>query len=540
MSTTQQPDTAPLAHKELDIPGRTGPVTDGPPQVWGINRGAALDNFPLHGLLCRAGPWGQMSTGDQVNIYWGTGQLVLPKTVQPHEVNTVLQMFIAPKHLIEGTFAVSYTITRLNQTPEPSEVMHVEVKLTRPGGDDDTEEPGHPHLFMSIPKEILEHGVDSTNIAAGVDIGIGKADGTAPYPFAAAGDWIQVSWGGVFVASEPLSQEQAEGKLPIVVHVEEGTITEAGDSDAGGLSVSYEVYDRVYNRSEDWSVAQRVVVAADATLLGAPVLKEAVNNVLDVDQLGNADGTAQVVAMNLSGKNDFEVGDTVFVRIKGTPKEGAPINLELPGFELISVPSIPEFKVPNTVLRQLAKTQIALSYRLKKVDTTEPRSKTQFIDAIGEIQRLAAPVAVEAQQGALDPTLAQVRIDIPFDESFAPGQSIKLYWHGTTPELKPYLPTLDLRSITEKDIEAKLPLRINVPGPIHLTPINGGTLELYYELQIGDALLATMNKLTRPTPSASRFMPKSCELASRDRNCPSPPWPGLSTACCRRTPTAPH
>ncbi len=75
--------------------------------------------------------------------------------------------------------------------------------------------------------------------------------------------------------------------------------------------MSYEVYDRVYNRSEDWSVAQRVVVAADATLLGAPVLKEAVNNVLDVDQLGNADGTAQVVAMNLSGKNDFEVGDTV-------------------------------------------------------------------------------------------------------------------------------------------------------------------------------------------------------------------------------------
>ena len=97
--------------------------------------------------------------------------------------------------------------------------------------------------------------------------------------------------------------------------------------------------------------------------------------------------------------------------------------------------------------------------------------------------------------GALDPTLSQVRIEIPFDTSFAAGQAIRLFWLGTRPELTPYLPDLPLRPITNGDIEAKEPLRINVPGAAHLTPINGGKLELYYQLLIEDSLLGTMNRV---------------------------------------------
>ncbi|MFZ3283407.1 hypothetical protein, partial [Pseudomonas sp.] len=68
MSTPNKP----LVHKELDIPGRSkDPVSVSPEKVWGINIAAALGNFPLHGLLCRAGPWGNMAKGDKATVEWG-------------------------------------------------------------------------------------------------------------------------------------------------------------------------------------------------------------------------------------------------------------------------------------------------------------------------------------------------------------------------------------------------------------------------------------------------------------------------------------
>ncbi len=299
-----------------------------------------------------------------------------------------------------------------------------------------------------------------------------------------------MSWGGIFVLSEPLTQEQAEGKTPIIVKIEKDFITDAGDAEFPGVAVVFEVYDKVFNRSEDWSPEQRVVVAVDATRLIAPLLKETLNNVLDVDQLGDADGTVQIIATDTT---NFKIGDIPFIKIKGTPVEGAPIDLEVEGAALTSVPSIIEIKAPNAVLRQLAKSQITLSYRLKKADgTADLKSKSQFIRAIGEVQRLAAPIMLDEDSGALDPTLAQVRLEIPFDKSFAEGQVLQPIMLGTTPGLKPYLPVLPARLITRNDIIAEAPLAYSIDGK-HLAPVNGGTAEFYYQQLIADAVLATLN-----------------------------------------------
>ncbi|VVM58672.1 Ig-like domain repeat protein [Pseudomonas fluorescens] len=501
MSDNDPSNNAPRLLKELDIPGRTGPVSP-TPLIWGINRGALLDNFPRQGLLCRAGPWGTMGLRDSLRILRDADVQIGLEIVDKDEVDTELQMFVEAKHLPEGMHAISYAVTRLGGTPEHSEVMQVLVKLTLPGGPDHSEGPGHPELVMRIPEEILKDGVHQDNIGTGISITLGKADGSPPYPFAAAGDTPQFSWGGVFVSGPALTQEQAEGKTPVIVTIPKKTIVDAGDSGEAGLAVAFEVYDLVHNRSDGWSVEQRVVVTLDETRLGAPLLKEALNNVLDVDKLGDADGTVQVMAVNPSPPRpiDFEVGDTIFVRIKGTPKEGPPIDIELPAKVLISVPSVPEITVSNAVLRQLAQAQIALSYRLEKADGSAQRNaKTQFISAIGEIHRLAAPVALEAKQGAidpLDPDLKQVTIEIAFDPAFDVGQAIKLFWLGTRPDLSTYLPNLNLRPITQGDMDAQLPLQIIVDKQ-HLTPIIGGKLELYYQLLIDDSVLATMSKLNQ-------------------------------------------
>ncbi|MCU7248045.1 RCC1 domain-containing protein [Pseudomonas koreensis] len=485
MSTTNLPGNTPLILDELDCPGRTGPDSSIPP-VWGLNIAAVLGNFPRQGLLCRMGPWGAMGEGDNVTVFLDPGQQVLQKTVQRDEVNTLLQMFVPAGRISEGRHAMSYIVKRLGQVVEPSQVLEVMVKLTRPAGHDDNDEPGHSKLVMRLPPEIVEGGIDKDNVADGVDITIEL------YPNVHVGDVIQVSWGGVFVLSSPLTQDQVDGKTPIVVHIDEATIREAGDSDDVGVAVAFEVYDMVDNRSEDWSPAQRVIVVVDATRLIAPLLKEARNNVLNLDELASADGTAQIWVM---AGGQFKVGDRPVIRVKGSPVEGVPIDVEFSGEPLISVPTTAEIPIANDVLRQLAKSQMALSYRLEKADGSAAlHSKTQFISVIGEVEQLAAPSALEAVSGALDPALARVRVEIPFDKSFTSDGVLKLFWLGTGPDLIPYLPDLPLRPITNGEIGAGKPLVIEVSGE-HLAPINGGKLELYYQYLTDDTVLSTLNRV---------------------------------------------
>jgi hypothetical protein len=76
-------------------------------------------------------------------------------------------------------------------------------------------------------------------------------------------------------------------------------------------------------------------------------------------------GTGQVVAMD--GKV-FAKGDTVFLQLKGTPVEGTPIDHELPGVIVESVPSILEIPIDNALLRRFAKVQMVLLYRIQKAD----------------------------------------------------------------------------------------------------------------------------------------------------------------------------
>ncbi|WP_221178492.1 YncE family protein [Pseudomonas frederiksbergensis] len=274
--------------------------------------------------------------------------------------------------------------------------------------------------------------------------------------------------------------------------IDEATIRKAGDSDSRGLAVAFEVYDRVDNRSEDWSSEQRVVVNLDVTLLQAPLLKESQGNVLDLDELGNNNGTAQVWAVD---DTHFKNGDTLFVRVRGTPHEGAPIDIELPGEVLSGLPVAWEVTIENALLRRLAKSQMVLSYRLQKADgSPDLHSKGRFISVIGELQLLKAPIAVDAQQGAIDPDLTSTQIKILYDESFNAGDAIKLFWLGTRPDFTTYLPDLPLHSISRGEAEAKEPLFIDVDGQ-HLREINGGTLELYYQLLSDDAVVATMNRV---------------------------------------------
>ncbi|MGA3682084.1 Ig-like domain-containing protein [Pseudomonas graminis] len=355
-----------------------------------------------------------------------------------------------------------------------------------------------------MPPEIVEFGVDDEDAKAGVPVTI------APYPEMAEWNVIKLSWGGKFVYHQVTAEEVNQ---PIVITVDEAVILEAGDSDNEGLAVTYEVSDIVDNRSEDWAAEIRITVRTDTSRLSSPIVREATSNVLDLDTLGSSPVTVVVWASNnrkmtkqlyksltpqqaaqlrasmgkqaLSRfgevKDGFLLGDKIVVKLTGTTAEGQQVTHEAPEVIIDDLPDMYEIQIPNAVVRQLAQTQAAFSYYLLHQDSTRSESNGAFISVIGEAVRMAAPVALDAAQGAINPNLPITTVQIPWDDSMAAGNQLVLKWIGTRPDLSIYDPLLSPHNITNGEATNKAPINITVPGT-HLKAIEGGTLGLYFIL----------------------------------------------------------
>lgn len=493
-----------------EIPGNTGelpspPAAPGETRL-GVNHGAVIDNFPDKGLQLYVPVWSAMSVGDSVKV-WLDALNVVTKFVVPGEVDQRVTTFIDARHLQPGPYTVKYSVERIGQTPLSSDETRIWVKLTRPGGQDqDGDTPGHSALQLTLPEDVINNGVDADTAAAGVAVTI------EPYPEMSEKDNVRVSWGGWFVEH---TVTETEVNNPIDIMVEESVILAAGDSGTEGLAVTYEVYDVVKNRSEDWAAETRIVVDTGNSRLEAPFVDEAVNNVLDLDALGSNPVTVQIVATNrmlfmaqfmaLLGKKltamveaslgkgalkgfaplraDFAEGDRIFVKLTGTTADGERLLYEAEPITIDRVGHIFEILVPNAQIRRLAKTQAVFTYDLKDAtDTLKATSKGAFINVIGETVRMAPPVALDAEQGAIDPELPQTTVQIPWDDSMQAGNVITLRWIGKKPDLGITDPVFDPHVISNREETNKYPINFTVPGT-HLKQIEGGTLELYFTLE---------------------------------------------------------
>lgn len=459
--------TSTLALIDLEIPGAVGPLDDG---SWGINVAAAQTNFPLQGLQLYIQPWSSMRVGDSYAILLnGATQVASGSISKDEQVGKRVVPFVPSARLTDGTHTLSYVITRIRQQPETSDELAIRVKLDLPGGtDEDGSVPGHSELSFHLPQEIVDDGVDKEAAAAGVIATI------PPYPNMAEGDDIKLSWGGQFVHHVPVTA--AEVGQDIDITIDEATILAAGDSGTAGLAVTFEVYDVVLNRSSDWSPEQRIEVRTNESLLDSPFVKEADNNVLDMDVLGAAPATLQIMVM----QPDFALGDKLVGRVSGTTSEGDTVEYEAQEVEVTSLNRIYEVSMPNATVRRLVDTQSKFSYkRLRGTDTA--LSKGQYVNITGSLVGMAAPVAIDAQQGAIDPELSRTTIDIPWDDSMAAGDQITLRWIGIRADLTVYDPELPAHSITGREEENKQSISMNIDGS-HLKSIEGGTLQLHFQL----------------------------------------------------------
>ncbi|WP_433589507.1 hypothetical protein [Pseudomonas koreensis] len=473
MVTQPQQNLAPLSLLDPVIPGRTQPIL--PDLGWGINLAAARLNFPEKGLQVQIPIWPGKAIGDSLKLFLNHEQVdqhTIADTAETREPST---LWVPPKKMESGSYELTYEVKQFGQKEErPDQPLKLYVKLELPGGQDTDPGDGHSNLSMSIPQAIIDQGVDKAIAEKGFLITI------LLYPLIAVGDVIIMSWGGFLVQSTPVTAEQISDPAnhPIQVEITPEVIARAGDTNETGLAVSFMVRDIVGNQSQDWSKATRIFVSTATDLLDAPIVHEAFNNVLDIDKLGDNDITVQVTAK----RPLFELDDVIYVRMRGTTVEGETIEVVAPTQTIDNLPHNYDFKLPIAAVRRLVKTQIVFSFWLQRPGSSKPlRSRGQFVNVIGEAKRLSAPIAEDAQQGALDPDLPRTRIRIPFDELIKSDTGIKLLLLGTRPDGSTYLP--DIPQHVPDDEQANDPngFFIVVEGT-HLKTVEGGTLEFWYLL----------------------------------------------------------
>ncbi|WDR34682.1 hypothetical protein NN484_19505, partial [Pseudomonas serboccidentalis] len=472
----------PLALRAPEIPGRTEPQL--PSGEWGINRAAAKDNFPGKGLKVFIPPWSNMSKGDEVELHYDGGRVDYHAIALDIEIGERVTLWLEPGRITNGSHTLGYSVTRLFQTPEPyTPAERIYIKLDLPGGQDLDPDPGeHSELYQYIDPALVADGIDKDSSAAGVDVIIEAKPGNEsrrPYPNIAPGDVVIVSWGGVLLPSAPVTQAQIDDPdaNPIVVHVPEAAILQAGDSGPEGLAVTFIIHDLVNNEAEDWCTATRLVVDTGNSRLEAPIAQQAEGNNLHLDTLNGAALQLMVWASTAA----YMQGDIIIMHIKGTTLDGEAIDVTVRESIEKNPPMVVEVFLPNSAGRALAKTQALFFFELERDDTIIQRSKGRFINIVGDPVPLLAPICEDAQNGALDPDLPIVRIRILHDERIKEGMGIELRWFGTRADLTTYEPVLDWYLPSAAEANDPAGFVITVEGK-HAKTLDGGTLDLSYNL----------------------------------------------------------
>lgn len=391
----------------------------------GINISIVEDPY---GVLFAVDPWLRMQVGDRVEIYWD-GVSVGERIVVEADIDRRIFFQLEPTFIKAGREKeVLYSLTRVGSSvPEDSVSKSLLVKLDRPGGKDrDPHLPGHSELAApQLPKDVIDNGVDAQWAKDGIPVTIAK------YPERAARDTVELRWGVVSI-SRLITEQEAAGEDPVVIMVDQAAILAAGDS--AKLLVHYQVYDEVWNFSEQWSLQTFVQVEAGAWKLDAPIIQDAINGEIDLGNLGSANVTVRIAVLG----TPFELDDTVTMTWLGTTAAGAPLE-HSQSVSITNIPAIYDTTVPNALVREMINGTAQASYVLTKANGAAPQSSKRAAVRITGVAPLEIPRILEVIGDVLDPYVERAHVEIPVYDGMANGDLIDLAWLGTRTDGAPYL-----------------------------------------------------------------------------------------------------
>jgi hypothetical protein len=459
--------------KPMQISGMVTPIVDGD---GGINIEVVTD-YP-DGILCVIRAYLDMQQGDKHVIYWDNNP-VFTREVEPGEVDKPLFFYLPAALFTPGWFECYYELTRFGQTipDDPSVPARYFVKLNRPGGRDKVpnDPDGHSELHIAqLPPELIEQGiVDAEWAKKGVDVIIPF------YPESALRDTVLVRWGSFTLAPHRLTQEQADGQEPIVIHVDQDAILAGGDSDK--LQVMYDIHDEVWNWCVRHSKRTYIAVDAGAWRLAAPIIMESLNGTITIEELNKQDVTVQIHIQDA----DFAQGDTVKMTWIGTPFTGKPL-IHTESKTVANIPSIMEFKVSYADVRAIAMGRADASYVLTKVDDSPPlSSKREFAIVVGAVSMPPEPSIREVMGDILEPDLDYATIDIKYP-GITRGDFVVYHWLGTTFSGQTYLHEDDH---IVSDNEAKEGGFTVYVDQEHISVLDKGRLDLSYTVSNDEVAL---------------------------------------------------
>lgn len=416
-------DYSALSLRPVIISGLVTPVTGGD---GGVNISIVEDN--PSGVLSAVDPWLRMQVDDRIDLYWD-GAAVGSLVVAAGDIDQRL-FFYLPADPITPDWAekVYYSLTRAGSpTAEDCVPLRLRVKLDRPAGRDrDPHLPGHSELAApQLPQDVIDNGVDAQWAKDGIPVII------AAYPGRAPRDTIELRWGVVSLTRQ-VTEAEAAGNAPIIITVDQASILAAGDDK--NLLVHYQVYDEVWNFSEQWSLQTFVPVDAGGWRLDAPIIQNAVNGEIDLGDLGSANVTVRIAV----SASPFERGDTLTMTWLGTTAAGVPLSYSQ-SVTVGSIPAIYDTTVPNVQVRQIINGTAHASYVLTKASGDPPQSSKRAAVRITGRAPLQIPRILELIGDVLDPIEERAHVEIPAYDGMNIGDLIDLIWLGTRANGTPYL-----------------------------------------------------------------------------------------------------
>lgn len=461
MNDLQTPITAvPTALSPIAIYRMAAPVE-------GFDGGISIDTLATSvlGVLATVPTFREAQVGDLLQVFMeGEAAPIAPAfQVAERDLNRPLSLYLATERFTPGPKRIYYTFTRQGLEYERSSVLSVQVKLTRPGGEDIDPEPGHQGL---VAAEVAANPVTAAHLAAGVDVRIFH------YENKAIGDVIRLSWGGIMRTH---TVTEADLNHPAVINVPGSVIREAGDSP--NLVVSWEVHDIVYNTSQAWAPHVSIVVdTGNAQLPVAAVQGVDSDGYLDLEALGDA---PLLIAVNATAP-DFAVGDQLKLRFTGYIDSGLPTHTDLEQGIRGHLPQVILFSIPNDKLWALASGLAVVSYTLVTA-SGEKRSQRLTVGVKGQPVALQAP-SVRNVDGELAYDAIRATVDIPKYLGRTAGHEIVLVWLGTMFDGKP---TVHQRAwtVSAQQGGSDTAIPINVTAE-HIRLLESGSVTIYYRVRM--------------------------------------------------------
>ncbi|MHC8395502.1 hypothetical protein ACYZT8_17890 [Pseudomonas sp. LB3P93] len=463
------------------IPGMTE-MPDQPPYDGGIPLRAVEGDLQV---IINA--WETMNIGDRVEMFWGNSSApVWSKTIElGSELNKDVVFRIPEGFILDGDATpVFYRITRPTQGPQDSTpTLTLLVKRTRPGGLDDSPEPGHDGLKYTLTPDI-SNGVDPSMAEQGVQMRI------EPYENITVYDRIIARWGSQEVVHSRVTQEEIDDPTnhPILITFTKAVIEAAGDGPR--VAVTYQVIDRCNNYPDErapWAAYTYVLVDLGGNRLNAPlVLVEGrPTNTIDLELLGEAD----VIVRVYTPETDFAVGDKVRMTWSGTPAEGGPIVVGPLEQTVEFVPFHRDFLIPNASVKAIAKGWATVSYQRVRDGVANRPSKNASVDVVGEISHLLPPSVDEAPGGTLPPETLWATVKLPWYPGRQRNDLVNLIWEAKRGDSTVYYD--DPRSVG--DVHEHEPILRSVSNA-EIRRFDGLKVKVYYRVANDDALVRSVRE----------------------------------------------